>query len=145
MSTNMDGVCSPANFVSYEEDSKHNLNTKLNSFTIDCFSCGQNPGYPTICKGRYTAEHKPDAYYAFEEPVSLNLASLLPSLIAAGVDALKIEGRQRSKAYIQNVVSSWSGAIDAVMEGNKINMDHLLSLTEGHKQTQGAYETKRWR
>ncbi len=145
LSTNMDGVCSPANFVSYEEDDKHNLSTKLNNFTIDCFSCGQNPGYPTICKGRYTVEHKSDAYYAFEEPVSLNLASLLPSLIAAGVDAFKIEGRQRSKAYIQNVVSSWRDAIDAVMEGDVVNMDHLLSLTEGHKQTQGAYETKRWR
>lgn len=145
LSTNMDGVCSPANFVSYEEDNQHNLNTKLNNFTVDCFSCGQNPGYPTICKGRYTAAHKPDAYYAFEEPVSLNLASLLPDLIAAGVDALKIEGRQRSKAYIQNVVSSWRNAIDAVITGGEVRMDHLLSLTEGHKQTQGAYETKRWR
>ena len=90
-------------------------------------------------------EHKPDAYYAFGEPGRLNLASLLPELIAAGVDAFKIEGRQRSKAYIQNVVSSWREAIDAVMSGDSINMDHLLSLTEGHKQTQGAYESKRWR
>ncbi len=145
LSTNMDGVCSPAHFVTYEEDDKHNLNTKLNNFTIDCFSCGQNPGYPTICKGRYNVSHRPDAYYAFEEPISLNLATLLPDLIAAGVDAFKIEGRQRSKAYIQNVVSSWHDAIDAVIAGNSINMDHLLSLTEGHKQTQGAYETKRWR
>lgn len=145
LSTNMDGVCSPAHLVTYEEDDQHNLSTKLNHFTIDCFSCGQNPGYPTICKGRYTTGHKPDSYYAFEEPVSLNLASLLPELIAAGVDAFKIEGRQRSKAYIQNVVSSWREAIDAVMSGDSINMDHLLSLTEGHKQTQGAYESKRWR
>lgn len=145
LSTNMDGVCSPANFVSYKMDANHNLNTELNGFTIDCFSCAQNPGYPTICKGRYNVAHREDSYYAFEEPLSLNLATLLPELMAAGVDAFKIEGRQRSKAYIQNVVSSWRRAIDTVLDGGTVNMDHLLSLTEGHKQTLGAYETKRWR
>lgn len=145
LSTNMDGVCSPANFVSYKMDSNRNLHTELNGFTIDCFSCTQNPGYPTICKGRYNVAHREDAYYAFEEPLSLNLATLLPELIAAGVDAFKIEGRQRSKAYIQNVVSSWRKAIDTVLDGGTVNMDHLRSLTEGHKQTLGAYETKRWR
>lgn len=145
LSTNMDGVCSPAAFVTYEEDPQKNLTAKLNGFTIDCFSCAQNPGYPTICKGRYLAPHRQDPYYAFEEPVSLNLATLLPELIAAGVDAFKIEGRQRSRAYVKNVVSSWRQAIDAVMDGKAIDLSHLLSLTEGHKQTQGAYESKRWR
>lgn len=145
LSTNMDGVCSPASHVDYEEDHDRNLTAKLNGFTIDCFSCAQSPGYPTICKGRYLAAHKEDAYYAFEEPVSLNLADLLPELISAGVNAFKIEGRQRSKAYIQSVVSAWRGAIDAVLAGEAIDMPHLLSLTEGHKQTQGAYKSKRWR
>lgn len=145
LSTNMDGVCSPAGHVSYEEDEEQNMTAKLNGFTIDCFSCTQNPGYPTICKGRYNAPHTKESYYAFEEPVSLNLAGLLPELVRAGVDAFKIEGRQRSKAYIQNVVSSWRKAVDSVMSGETIDMPHLLSLTEGHKQTQGAYESKRWR
>lgn len=145
LSTNMDGVCSPAQQISYEEDEERNLTAKLNGFTIDCFSCQQNPGYPTICKGRYLAAHKDDAYYAFEEPVSLNLADLLPALIEAGVDAFKIEGRQRSKAYTQSVVSSWRQAIDATLAGAAIDMKHLLALTEGHKQTRGAYESKRWR
>jgi collagenase-like PrtC family protease len=145
LSTNMDGVCSPAHHVAYEEDKNRNLSTKLNGFTIDCFSCTQKPGYPTICKGRYLAAHRPDPYYAFEEPISLNLADLLPELIKAGVDAFKIEGRQRSKAYIKSVVGSWRQAIDSVLDGKDVNMPQLLSLTEGHKQTQGAYETKRWR
>ena len=145
LSTNMDGVCSPAHHVAYEEDKNRNLSTKLNGFTIDCFSCTQKPGYPTICKGRYLAAHRPDPYYAFEEPISLNLANLLPELIKAGVDAFKIEGRQRSKAYIKSVVGSWRQAIDSVLAGKDVNMPQLLSLTEGHKQTQGAYETKRWR
>lgn len=145
LSTNMDGVCSPAHHVAYEEDKNRNLSTKLNGFTIDCFSCTQKPGYPTICKGRYLAAHRPDPYYAFEEPISLNLADLLPELIKTGVDAFKIEGRQRSKAYIKSVVGSWRQAIDSVLAGKDVNMPQLLSLTEGHKQTQGAYETKRWR
>lgn len=145
LSTNMDGVCSPAQHVTYEETADGKMTTKLNGFAIDCFSCTQNPGYPTICKGRYTAPHKPEGYYAFEEPVSLNLAELLPDLIKAGVDAFKIEGRQRSKAYVQKVVSTWRKAIDQVLEGHMIDIPDLLSLTEGHKQTQGAYQSKRWR
>lgn len=145
LSTNMDGVCSPASEVQYEEDAQRNLSTKLGKFTIDCFSCLQNPGYPTICKGRYMAPHKQEGYYAFEEPISLNLARLLPELIKAGVNAFKIEGRQRSRAYVREVVSSWRKAIDAVQAGQEVELAHLLSLTEGHKQTQGAYESKRWR
>lgn len=93
LSTNMDGVCSPASHVKYEEDTKRNLTTRLGDFTIDCFSCTQNPGYPTICKGRYLAPHKQEGYYAFEEPISLNLARLLPELVKAGVHAFKIDRR----------------------------------------------------
>ncbi len=145
LSTNMDGVCSPAQYVAYEEQKNGEMTTKLNGFAIDCFSCTQNPGYPTICKGRYRVPHKTEGYYAFEEPISLNLAELLSDLIAAGVDAFKIEGRQRSKAYVQKVVSSWRKAVDQVMAGKDIDMPDLLSLTEGHKQTQGAYQSKRWR
>lgn len=145
LSTNMDGVCSPASEVKYEEDAQRNLKTTLGGFTIDCFSCSQNPGYPTICKGRYLTPHRDEGYYAFEEPISLNLARLLPELIKAGVHAFKIEGRQRSKAYIKTVVSSWRNAIDDVMEGQQADLNHLLALTEGNKQTQGAYESKKWR
>ena len=145
LSTNMDGVCSPASDVSYEQDEQKNLSTKLGEFTIDCFACDQNPGYPTICKGRYLADHRPEGYYAFEEPISLNLARLLPDLLKAGVNAFKIEGRQRSKAYVREVVSSWRKAIDAVRAGQEVDMQHLLALTEGGKQTQGAYASKTWR
>jgi putative protease len=145
MSTNMDGACSPASSVNYQEDADKNLNTMLGPFTIDCFSCHQNAGYPTVCKGRYCAPHRDDDYYAFEEPISLNLAELLPELIKAGVDALKIEGRQRSRAYISAVVSAWRKAVDNIMAGLPPQLDDLLAFTEGQKQTQGAYQSKRWR
>ncbi len=145
LSTNMDGVCSPPGAVKYEEDTDGNVRSRLGDFTIDCFSCQQSTGYPTICKGRYLAPHRKDAYYAFEEPISLNLAELLPELIAAGVDAMKIEGRQRSRAYIGAVVRAWRKAVDNVMEGRRAELADLLAFTEGQKQTHGAFESKKWR
>jgi collagenase-like PrtC family protease len=98
LSTNMNGVCSPAADVHYEEDAEHNLTTRLGPFIIDRFACGESAGYPTICKGRYRCLARDEDYYAFEEPYSLNLSRLLPELMRAGVTALKIEGRQRSRA-----------------------------------------------
>ena len=144
VSTNMDGACSPAAHVKYEEDEAGNLSTKLNGCTIDCFGCGEKAGYPTVCKGRYDSRVQ-EKYYAFEEPVSLNLAGLLPDLMKAGVSALKIEGRQRSRAYVQKVVSSFAGAIDDIMAGREPDLPSLISLTEGSKETEGAFKTKAWR
>ncbi len=145
LSTNMDGVCSPAAQVQYIKDDAGNLSTKLGEFTIDCFSCDENAGYPTICKGRYLTPAHDGAYYAFEEPISLNLSSLLPDLMAAGVTALKIEGRQRSRAYVKSVVTAYRRAVDSVMAGKDPEISGLLALTEGQKETQGAFKSKTWR
>ena len=145
LSTNMDGVCSPAAEVEYIRDDVGNISTKLADFTIDRFAPDENAGYPTICKGRYTTPHRSDGYYAFEEPVSLNLARLLPELIKAGVNAFKIEGRQRSRAYVREVVGSFRQAIDAIQGGDDPDLKNLIALTEGQKETQGAFQTKKWR
>jgi len=145
VSTNMDGVCSPASHVRYEEDDAGQLFSKLGEQTIDCFSCQENAGYPTICKGRYTCDAHEDPYYAFEEPVSLNLSSLLPDLIRAGVTSLKIEGRQRGKAYVGAVIRAYRQAIDDIMAGREPDLTSLIDLTEGHRETQGAFKTKAWR
>jgi collagenase-like PrtC family protease len=145
LSTNMDGVCSPAADVEYVREADGSMSTRLGAFTIDCFGKDETAGYPTICKGRYTANARPDGYYAFEEPISLNLSELLPDLIRAGVHAFKIEGRQRSRAYVRKVVGAFREAVDAVMEGGEPVLADLLALTEGQKQTQGAFKTKAWR
>jgi putative protease len=145
LSTNMDGVCSPAADVHYEDDGEGNLTTKLGPFMIDRFARGENAGYPTICKGRYSCSANTEGYYAFEEPVSLNLSALLPDLMRAGVTALKIEGRQRSRAYVKAVVSAFRKAVDDIMAGNEPALANLLALTEGHRETQGAYRSKTWR
>lgn len=145
LSTNMDGVCSPAAQVEYIKDDAGNLSTRLGEYTIDCFSCNESAGYPTICKGRYLTPAHDGPYYAFEEPVSLNLSTLLPDLMKAGVTALKIEGRQRSRAYVKTVVSAYRKAVDSIMAGQDPQIGDLLALTEGQKETQGAFKSKTWR
>ncbi|MBE0453173.1 ubiquinone anaerobic biosynthesis protein UbiU [Roseovarius autotrophicus] len=144
-STNMDGVCSPASDVEYLRHEDGSMSSQLAGFTIDRFSPDEKAGYPTICKGRYTAPHRSEGYYAFEEPISLNLSRLLPELIDAGVHAFKIEGRQRSKSYVRGVVSAFRQAVDDIRAGREARIADLVALTEGQKQTQGAFETRKWR
>lgn len=145
VSTNMDGVCSPASAVRYTEYPDGSAAATLGEFEIDCYAASEKTGYPTICKGRYLRPGRSDPYYAFEEPVSLNLSALLPDLVRAGVSALKIEGRQRSRAYVQAVVSAYRRAVDDIATGRTPDLSALTMLTEGGKQTQGAYATKKWR
>lgn len=145
ISTNMDGVCSPAADVRFGEEADGALTSRLGPFVIDRYACGESGGYPTICKGRYACPAQAEPYYAFEEPRSLNLSALLPELMRAGVTALKIEGRQRSRAYVKEVVSAFRRAVDDIMAGREAALANLIALTEGHKETQGAFRSKSWR
>lgn len=144
-STNMDGACSPASEVHYQRAADHSVTARLGCHVIDRFAPDEQAGYPTICKGRYCASARAEPYYAFEEPVSLNLMEMLPDLIGAGVNAFKIEGRQRSRAYVGAVVGAFRAAIDAVLANSPVPAANLIALTEGQKQTQGAFATKKWR
>lgn len=145
LSTNMDGVCSPAAEVRYEPAADGGLSSRLGGYTIDCFAADEKAGYPTICKGRYRAACRPEPYYAFEEPVSLNLSLLLPDLVRSGVHAFKIEGRQRSRAYVRTVVAAFRRNVDAILAGAEPEFADLVALTEGSRQTEGAFKTKAWR
>jgi O2-independent ubiquinone biosynthesis protein UbiU len=140
-SPNMQGVCSPASHVSYQETDGR-IRSCLGGFTINMFEENEPAGYPTLCKGRFATEH--GAGYIFEEPVSLDAATLLPSLREAGVTALKIEGRQRSRAYIEGVVRSFRQALEALEAGLPIKTPELAAMTEGQASTVGAYR-KTWR
>jgi len=141
LSPNMNGVCSPASHVRYVEKGDKVV-SQLGGFTINTFGSGESAGYPTLCKGRFEANGK--LSYLFEEPTSLNTLSLLPDLIAAGVTAFKIEGRQRGRAYVGNVVSAFRRAVDAIRRGEAPPEIDLDNITEGNKQTAGAYE-RSWR
>jgi len=141
-SPNTHGCCSPAGEVRYEETSK-GLETRLGGVLVDRVGQGENAGYPTVCKGRYQSGG--EAYYALEEPTSLNTLDLLPQLRAAGVSAIKIEGRQRSPAYVKQVTAVWRAAIDACARNPDIYqpkaewMAALGAVSEGQQTTLGAY------
>ncbi len=139
-SPNKTGVCSPASHVEYVEHGNE-LDSKLGGFTINRFADGEPAGYPTLCKGRFSANDKTS--YLFEEPVSLNLLTMLPEVADAGVTALKIEGRQRGRAYVEKVVKAFRGAVDALERGETIDAAAIADLTEGGRETAGAYK-KAW-
>jgi putative protease len=69
---------------------------------------------------------------------------MLPGLRAAGVTALKIEGRQRGRAYIAQVVRSFRKALAALALGTPLENAGLAAMTEGQATTVGAYR-KTWR
>ncbi|WP_036790954.1 ubiquinone anaerobic biosynthesis protein UbiU [Pleomorphomonas koreensis] len=142
-SPNLTGVCSPPEHVAYSED-RDGTATRLAGFTIDRFGAGEPAGYPTLCKGRFAAGGKTG--YLFEDPVSLNAASLIAALVKAGVTALKIEGRQRGKGYVAEVVRTFRAAVEAIdAGGTEVEVGRLLAgLVEGGRQTSGAYK-KTWR
>lgn len=140
LSPNKDGVCSPAHHVKYKEEKDH-IVSELNDVTINMFNKEESPGYPTICKGRFIADGKPS--YLFEEPTSLSVINMLPSLHKAGVSALKIEGRQRSKSYVENIVKAFRKALDELEKGRECDIEELKYMAEGSKSTTGAYK-KNW-
>lgn len=140
-SPNMQGVCSPASHVTYERVGDRMI-SRLGGFIINSFSAHEPVGYPTLCKGRFATEHSTD--YVFEDPVSLDAATLLSDLRAAGVKALKIEGRQRGRAYVESVVRQFRRVLDALDADTPLNAVNLAPFTEGQSATVGAYR-KTWR
>ena len=138
---NVDGVCSPASHVHYV-DSEAGLTARLGAFTIDRFAVGEPAGYPTLCKGRFVTQGR--EMHLFEDPTSLNVIAMLDRLAAAGVTALKIEGRQRGRAYVARVVGAFRDAVDAMARGEAPPDASLKALSEGGRQTAGAYD-KTWR
>jgi len=141
-SPNTFGACSPANAVSWNE-TPNGLETRLNNILIDQHAEGESAGYPTLCKGRFNVSG--NTYYAIEEPTSLNTLELLPELQSVGVAAIKIEGRQRSPAYVAQVTKVWRDAIDLCERNPQAYhaqsdwMAALEKVSEGSQTTLGAY------
>jgi putative protease len=140
-SPNMHGVCSPPSHVRYVERGSEVI-SKLGAFTINQTRRGEPNPYPTLCKGRFRCG--PTTGNIFEEPASLDASALVPALAAAGVAAFKIEGRQRSRSYIETVVREFRLALDQHADGRAITPLGLAGLTEGQRTTEGAYQ-KTWR
>tara|TARA_R110002124_G_scaffold19745_3_gene78708 strand:+ start:2659 stop:3654 length:996 start_codon:yes stop_codon:yes gene_type:complete len=146
-SPNTRGVCSPAAHVRWEE-TPEGLESRLNNVLIDRYAEGERAGYPTLCKGRF--EVTGETYHAIEEPTSLNTLELLPELRDLGISAVKIEGRQRSPAYVSKVAGIWRQALNRLeaqperFDPEPAWMAGLAELSEGAITTLGAYE-RRWK
>ncbi len=140
---NTNGVCSPPKAVRWAE-TPQGRESRLNGVLIDRYAPGENAGYPTLCKGRFDVGNEKN-YYAIEEPTSLNTLELLPQLMKMGVRAVKIEGRQRSPAYVAQVTKVWREAIDSCRENpHRYSarpgwMSDLDKVAEGQQHTLGAY------
>ncbi len=148
-SPNTVGACSPAKYVRWQE-TEQGLESRLNDILIDRYQAGENAGYPTLCKGRFNAELEGETktYHALEEPTSLNTLAMLPDLFAANVASVKIEGRQRSPAYVEQVTRTWRAAIDRYLASPETYQVEdawnatLANVSEGTQTTLGAYHRK---
>jgi O2-independent ubiquinone biosynthesis protein UbiU len=146
-SPNTAGACSPAAAVSWRTTPK-GLESRLNGVLIDRYEGAEKAAYPVVCKGRYAVDG--ETYYAIEDPASLNTLEILPQLARLGVAAIKIEGRQRSPAYVAEVTRTWRAAIDAAVsdpDGFRLQpawTERLGKLAEGQQHTLGAYN-RHWR
>ena len=144
-SPNTVGACSPARYVRWQQTAQ-GMESRLNGVLIDRYRDDENAGYPTLCKGRYLVDDV--RYHALEEPTSLNTLELLPELLAANIASVKIEGRQRSPAYVSQVARVWRQAIDrcqadpAAYQADAGWMEALGAMSEGTQTTLGAYHRK---
>lgn len=141
LSPNMNGVCSPASHVAYAEEGGASV-ARLGGFTIHRTPPGAPAPYPTLCKGCFASRGQEG--HIFEDPVSLDARALIPALAQAGVTALKIEGRQRSRAYVAQVVRAFRATVEAQAAGRPLPEAALAQLAEGQAGTTGAY-AKTWR
>ena len=141
-SPNTFGACSPGHAVRWQQ-TPTGMETRLNGVLIDRYADHEKAGYPTLCKGRF--EVQGETYYALEEPTSLNTLEMLPEMYRLGIAAIKIEGRQRSPAYVAQVTQVWRAAIDAVKRNPQGFQPHpgwlaqLDKVSEGSMHTLGAY------
>lgn len=140
-SPNMNGVCSPASHVAYDSAGGQQ-SARLGGYLIHQRPQGATMPYPTLCKGCFTS--RGETGHIFEDPVSLDASRLVPALARAGVTALKIEGRQRSRAYVAEVVRAFRAVVAAIGSDTPPPAAALARLAEGQAATTGAY-AKTWR
>ncbi len=139
---NLFGACSPGRFVEWRE-SERGMETRLNGVLINRVRDDEHAGYPTVCKGRYAINGRTG--YAIEEPTSLNTLPIIGELRDIGVAAIKIEGRQRSPAYVATVTAIFRAAIDGCIANpqefapDAAWLSRLADVSEGTQVTLGAY------
>ena len=93
------------------------------------------------CRWQYAVmeEKRPGEYLPVSEDAhgtyifsakDLNLMSLLPELVSAGVASLKIEGRMKTEYYVATVTGAYRRALNLLAEGEESFREALPSLLE---------------
>ncbi len=142
-SPNTCGVCSPAKAVEWRETAQ-GREVRLGGVLIDRYRAQESAGYPVLCKGRYQVNG--ELGYAIEEPTSLSVLGILPELIRIGVSAIKVEGRQRSPAYVAQVTKVLRQALDSAEKSPDSYLPRsewvaqLDRVSEGSTHTLGALD-----
>ena len=146
-SINTYGACSHPKFIDFVEEDEGEFKILSNGVVLNKYSPMEEVAYPTPCKGRYYNKATGQLYNAIQDPESLNVLEILPEIIQAGVDSIKIEGRQRSRTYVEQVVRVFREAVDNYYESGSCRVSpskeqHLQSLFEGLAPTYGCYKGK---
>ncbi len=142
-SPNTCGACSPAKAVKWSEG-PDGREVRLGEVLIDLYGPNDSAGYPVVCKGRYRVNGQLD--YAIEEPTSLSVLEILPQLVRMGIKAIKVEGRQRSPAYVAQVTRVMRQALDACQANPDAFVPRnewvaqLDKVAEGRTHTLGALD-----
>lgn len=105
------------------------------------------------CRYRYALveEKRPGQYYPIQEDErgsyilnsrDLCLLEYIPQLMAAGVDAFKIEGRMKSPLYVASTASTYRAAIDTMLKHPGLYQKMLPQWQEElHKSASRPYTT----
>lgn len=125
--------------------SETNSKSEIQNSKQECVGCG---GYKTMDveegKERFGIELEEDSHgtYFFNSK-DLNLLAYMEDLIDAGVVSLKIEGRNKSVAYVASVTRAYRKVLDSILNGkgnvekvvteNRQELDKLMNrgYTEG--------------
>ena len=143
-SPNTHGVCSPAKAVRWQETPQRPGVAPERRADRPLRRTARTPATRRCARAASTWAQE-QSYYAIEEPTSLNTLELLPQLFKMGVRAIKIEGRQRSPAYVAQVTRVWREAIDQCLANphryapKRAWMASLDQVAEGQQHTLGAY------
>jgi putative protease len=76
------------------------------------------------CRRLYHCNEGESGYYF--SPNDLQLLERVPDLAAAGINAIKIEGRMKSASYVGAVVSAYRLVVDAVAQGDEDQIQHSI-------------------
>ncbi len=141
-SANNTGACAPVEMIELEEGPSGGTIVRLAGTVIDIQKPGAARSFPTPCKGLYRNGVTGRLCRSFQEPASLNAMPLLRELAEAGVNAIRIEGLQRSAMYVRDVTAAWRRTIDQRSTESKDSAletaEQLAGLVEWGKCTLGC-------